>query len=46
MPWWVPFYGMLTAIFSMLVDVAQFWREVSKEDLGSMWDGWLCKGAA
>lgn len=39
MSWWIPFYSMLSAMFSMLLDVAQFWRDVSDEDLGSMWAG-------
>jgi len=29
MSWWIPFYSTLSAMFSMLLDVAQFWRDVS-----------------
>lgn len=29
MTWWCSLLGMLTAMLNMLLDVAQFWREVS-----------------
>lgn len=34
MSWWIPFYSMLSAMFSMLLDVAQFWRD----KLSSWWN--------
>lgn len=30
MAWWLGIYSMLIAMFNMLLDVAQFWREVSE----------------
>jgi hypothetical protein len=30
MAWWLGLYSMVTAMFSMLLDVAQFWRDVSE----------------